>query len=259
MRGTGAIGGVSDRLAGWPWAVWGATAAAAYGLKLGYSRSSAEQLGWILAPTARAVGALRGEALHLVPGVGWAAPDGSYHIAPACAGVNFLIVAFAVAALGFVPRLGSPGRRAAGWLAALAGAWGLTIAVNALRIAVAVPLYRLDLAAAGLPPDRLHRLWGSALYLAALWGLWRALEAPASPASGPGRAGAARASAFLVPALYLGMTVLVPLANGGWRQAGGRFAEHAIMVGLITAAALPLFPGVRRAFGRRRSEAWTDR
>jgi exosortase K len=225
------------------------------------------------------VGWLRGETLALVPGLGWAPPGGSYVIAPACAGVNFLIVAFAVAALGFVPRLGSAPRRLAGWLAALAGGYALTIAVNTLRIAVAVPLYRLDLAAAGLPPERLHRLWGSALYLAALWGLWLALEALTAPGSERerrlaagaghtdrhGRDGsdgrASRAGAWLVPGLYLGMTVLVPLANGAWRHAGGAFAEHAIMVGAITAAAGAAFLGLRRhrAAARRGSEAWTDR
>src|SRR6185503_7206097 len=80
-----------------PWLSWGAAVAAAYGLKLFYSRASAEDLAWILVPTARAVGWLRGEGLTLSPGAGWVAPDGSYYIAPACAGVNFLILVLTVA------------------------------------------------------------------------------------------------------------------------------------------------------------------
>jgi exosortase K len=102
-----------------PWVSWGTALVAAYGLKLHYSRAAAEDLAWILAPTARAVGWLRGETLTLIP-EGWAPPDGSYVIAPACAGVNFMIVALTVSVLGFAHRLRSPGRRLSWWLASLA-------------------------------------------------------------------------------------------------------------------------------------------
>ena len=94
---------------------------AAYGLKLHYSRASVEDLTWILGPTARAVGWLRGETLTMVPDAGWAPPDGSYVIAPACTGVNFMILVLTVAVLGFAHRLRSPGRRLSWWLASLAG------------------------------------------------------------------------------------------------------------------------------------------
>src|SRR5262249_32440876 len=91
-----------------PWLAWGPAIAAVYGLKRLYSRAAVEDLGWILTPTARAVGWLRGEALVLNPHTGWVAPDGSYFIAPACAGVNFMILALTVSVLGFSHRLRSP-------------------------------------------------------------------------------------------------------------------------------------------------------
>lgn len=220
--------GDGRRLAGLPWASWGTAMLAAYGLKLHYSRASAEDLAWILAPTARAVGWLRGETLTLSP-VGWMAPDGSYFIAPACAGVNFMILALTVSVLGFAHRLRSPGPRLSWWLASLSGAYVLTIAVNTARILAAVELYRLG-PVAGLTPEQAHRLLGTALYLGALWGLFRILDR----LTARGRAHSALAAAVLVPGAYLAMTVGVPLLNGA---SGARYAEHAIVVSLVTIGA----------------------
>jgi exosortase K len=222
-----------------PWISWGAAIAAAYGLKLFYSRASAADLAWILVPTARAVGWLRGEGLILSPGAGWMAPDGSYYIAPACAGVNFMILALTVSVLGFAHRLPSPRARLGWWLASLAGAYVATLAVNTLRIVAAVELYRLG-PVAGLTPEAAHRLLGILIYLGALWGLYAALDR---------LTGGRRAGGLLVAGAYLGMTVVVPHVNG---HPGGRYAEHALMVSLITALFLAgHFAAMRRNLQRR--------
>lgn len=204
---------------------------AAYGLKLHYSRASAEDLAWILGPTARAVGWLRGETLLSSP-VGWMAPDGSYFIAPACAGVNFMILALTVSVLGFAHRLRSLGPRLSWWLFSLSGAYVLTIAVNTLRILAAVELYRLG-PVAGLTPEQAHRLLGTVLYLGALWGLFRILDR----FTARGSTHSMLAAAVLVPGAYLAMTVGVPLLNGA---SGARYAEHAIVVSLVTMMAAAL-------------------
>lgn len=216
----------------WPWLAWGSAMLAAFGLKRFYSRASVEDLAWILAPTARLVGWLRGETL-APSGAGWMAPDGGYFIAPACAGVSFLILAWTVAVLGFSHRLGSPARRLAWWIGSLFGAYTLTILVNTLRIVAAVELYRLG-SVAGLTAEQAHRALGVALYLGALWGVYGALDRwTGRERSG---AGAALAAVFLVPGLYIGMTVGVPLLNGHFRQAGERYAEHAAVVSLAALA-----------------------
>jgi exosortase K len=212
------LGGFSFQT--WPWLSWSTAMLAAYGLKLAYSRASAEDLAWILVPTARAVGWLRGETLTFSPGAGWVAPDGSYLIAPACAGVNFMILALTVSVLGFSHRLRSWGQRLSWWLASLGGACVFTLAVNTLRILAAVDLYRLG-PVAGLTPEQAHRLLGIVVYLGALWGLYTALDR---------LTGGHRAGGLLVAGVYLGMTLLVPLLTG---HPGERYAEHAIMV-LVT-------------------------
>lgn len=197
---------------------------AAYALKLHYSRAAAGDLAWVLAPTARAVGWLRGETLTSSPG-GWMAPDGSYVIAPACAGVNFLILALVVSVLGFAHRLRSPGQRLSWWIGSLLGAWVLTIGVNTLRILAAVELYRIG-PVTWLTREQEHRLLGTVLYLGTLWGVFRLLDRLTAQG-----ASSRLAAALLVPGAYLGMTVVVPLLNG---HTGGRYAEHAMMVSVVT-------------------------
>lgn len=226
---------------GRPWLSWGTALLAAYGLKLSYSRASAADLAWILVPTARAVGWLRGETLALSPGAGWVAPDGSYFIAPACAGVNFMILALTVSVLGFSHRLRSPGARLSWWLASLIGAYAFTIAVNTLRIVAAVELHRLG-PVAGLTPGQMHRLLGTVLYLGALWGLYGMLDRLTSRRHE--RTRSTLAAGVLVAGAYLGMTVLAPLLTG---HPGARYAEHAMMVSMITL----LFLAYRFAIVRR--------
>ncbi len=228
-----------------PWVSWSAVFLAAFALKWFYSRASVEDLGWILEPTARAVGWLRGETLVSGP-AGWAPPAGAYVIAPACAGVNFLILALTVSVLGFVHRLRSPGQRLAWWLGSLLGAWLLTIGVNTVRILAAVELYRLD--PAWIAPDQAHRLLGIGVYLGALWVLYGALDRLVV------RDRSRLLAVLLVPGVYLGMTVGVPLLTGAFRRSG--YPEHAMMVvpaTLISMGALALFSQVRsRRAGARR-------
>ena len=208
----------------WPWLSWTTALLAAYGLKLAYSRAGSGDLAWILVPTARAVGWLRGETLIFIPGgpgAGWAGPG--YVIAPACAGVNFMILALTVSVLGFSHRLCSPRARLGWWLASLGGAYVLTLAVNTLRIVAAVELYRLG-PVAGLDAGQLHRVLGTVIYLGALLALYGGLDRVVS-----GRR-IGMGAGILIVGIYLGMTLGVPLLNG---HPGGQFAEHAMMVSLI--------------------------
>jgi exosortase K len=204
--------GDGRRWSSWPWLSWLTALLAAYGLKLAYSRAAAADLGWILLPTARAVGWLRGETLTFDPAAGWVGPWGSYVIAPACAGVNFMILALTVSVFGFSHRLRS-----------LAGAYVLTLVVNLFRILAAVELHRLG-PAAGLTPGQLHRLLGIVIYLGALWGFYSGLDQVVSKR----RRG--MLPGLLIVGAYLGMTLVAPLLSG---HPGEGYAEHAMMVSLV--------------------------
>jgi exosortase K len=142
--------------------------AAAYGLKRHYSVATADELDWMLAPTAAMVEVVVGSDFEREAGVGYLSRERYFAIAKPCAGVNFLIVAFLAPVLAFVR-----GRRTvAGKLALLAGAaasaYLFALGVNTLRIAIAVELHP-ELAALGAAArERLHRIEGVVVYLAAL-------------------------------------------------------------------------------------------
>jgi exosortase K len=235
----------------------------AVGLKAHYSAATADGLSWILAPTAALVGWLRCEPLSFESGLGWVPPDHRFVIAPVCAGVNFMILVFSVSVVGFAHRRRASVARRCAWLAALlCCAYVLTIAVNALRIVVAVWLYDGDVHAGWFTTERVHRLAGTVIYLSALSAAWLALEhvmegralRDRAAQRGPFTDGVAalrppfgtmRSNWFLLPLAYLAMTVMLPLLNGAWRQFGGRFVEHALTVTVLALAAGLLLSTIR--------------
>lgn len=215
---------------------------AAYALKAYYSQATVADLGWILAPTATLVGWAGGEPLMPVAAQGWMAADGRFVIAPACAGVNFLILVFGVAVLGFVHRLRTVAQRWSWFVLAATTAYVLTIAINALRIVAAVGLYDADVHAGWLTPERAHRLVGTIIYLAAVWAVWLGCDRLAPHDD---HAIARPWTALCVPAAYIATTVVVPFLNGAWQQFGSHYLEHAITVSLVAAATVPLLSLVR--------------
>ncbi|MEN3330918.1 MAG: hypothetical protein V7641_283 [Blastocatellia bacterium] len=195
-------------------------------LKLYYSSASANQLRWILAPTTVFVELVSGTSFEFESHAGYINSDHSFLIAPACAGVNFLITAFLMLAArtllsgraqdqdwGFIP--------AAALIAYLA-----TLVANTVRIALALRLGRLP-QISPLNHEQLHRVEGIVVYfgfLLLLFGVSEKLSAGKT-------SGLSRQSFF--PLLVYYATVLgIPLINGGYRQGAG-FWEHTVFVLLI--------------------------
>jgi len=164
--------------------IYALTGLIALALKAHYSLASARDLGWILAPTALLVGWLRGEPLRFDASHGWVPDSHHFVIAPACAGVNFMILAFCAAVLGFTGRFATTRGRWVWLTAVLVGAYLVTIGVNAIRIVTAVALYDADLHYGWLTAERVHRLAGTVIYLAALSATWLALDRLSGGAAG---------------------------------------------------------------------------
>lgn len=206
--------------------------AAAYGLKDFYSRADSGDLGWILRPTAGLVSALSGHAFEAETGAGWLNRESLVLIAPACAGVNFLIIAFCMSALYGVWRIPSPAGKA-GWIIACAGAaWGLTVGVNAVRIILSMALYRADIYSAALTPGQLHRIGGAAVYYLFLYLYFVAISRILERKSIPIRK--LPLNGLWPLACYLAFSLGVPLLNHAWQKAPHRFAEHAGMVAAVS-------------------------
>jgi len=136
----------------------------AWAIKAFYSRADADDLRWILAPTVRLVGWASGVAFELEPHQGYLSEDHLFLVAPACAGVNFLIVAFVSLCLGLAHTCSNAGSRAALVLCGAAVAWATTVLANAARITLALHLHAAGTALGPLTPARLHCGMGVAVY-----------------------------------------------------------------------------------------------
>jgi exosortase K len=209
----------------------------AVALKYHYSEARSEQLVWILRPTAGLVEWLSGIPFEQEAHRGFVSYAHRVVIAPACAGVNFFIVVFCMAAFSGFHRLQ---QQSAKWLwlaGSLAGVYGLTIFVNAVRILVAIHSYDADISAGWLTPQRTHRLEGVVIYFFFLCLIYRIITAVLplieraerrSATKCASNGSSLRAPAGLVPLFWYGLiTLAIPLFNGALAKAdGGRVAEH---------------------------------
>jgi len=203
-------------------------------LKRHFSVAAAGQLTWILAPTARLTEWLTQARLIWESGVGYGDFGQGIIIAPACAGINFMIMAFGLAAFCGLMQI----RRLAPlliWLAlSLAVAYGLTLVVNTLRIALSMHLYRADIYTAWITPDRVHRLAGVSLYLCALGlffnGLQPIISRYCKRFDGQGHGVGIILPGWWPLGCYLLGAVGVPTANLLFRSPTKGYLEHCVTV-----------------------------
>jgi exosortase K len=152
-----------------------AAALVAWGLKWHYADARADDLWWILAPTAEVVTVMTGTAFTLQPGEGYFSREQLFLIEKSCAGVNFMIAAFGMLVFALFHRAGT-GIGAARVLAgALLASYAAAILVNAVRIAIAMWLAQAVSVAAFTPAD-LHRLEGITVYFGGLVLLYEAVR-----------------------------------------------------------------------------------
>jgi exosortase K len=213
----------------------------AVGLKQHYSEAGSEDLAWILRPTAALVEQISGISFEEEAHTGFVNYSRRIVIAPACAGVNFFIIAFSMAVFCGFPHI--QGKRLK-WLwltGAMVGAYGLTVFVNAVRITVSIHAYEAEIHSGWLTSGRLHRLEGVIIYFFFLCLFYRIITAVCPLIQGPRRESieAQRARpdslrwelAVLVPLFWYGLvTLAIPLLNGAMAKNGARFAEHGGMV-----------------------------
>jgi exosortase K len=209
-------------------------------LKRHYSLATAMQLDWILASTAKLVSWTT--SAHLVPeiGVGYVDFSKGIIVAPACAGVNFMIMAFGLTAFYGLHHI----RRLPSQLAllplALAAAYGLTLMVNTMRIDLSMTLYNADIYTGRLTVARVHRLAGVGLYFSALWlhflGLRHTMAFYCNYFVRQDRSKHISTAGWWVWSWYLIIALAVPLANLAWQRGSPAFAEHCITVLLACTA-----------------------
>src|SRR5262245_36013963 len=142
----------------------GVALGAAWALKAFYRRAGADDLRWVLAPTVRLVEWATGASFEFEAHEGYLSRDHFYAIVPACAGINFLIVAFCSLCLGLAHTCRSFAARATLLVTSAFAAYATTVVANAARIALALPLHDAGAAWGPLTPDRVHCAEGVLVY-----------------------------------------------------------------------------------------------
>ena len=132
-----------------------------------FREASAENLRWLLAPTAKCVSVLTGTHFVREAGVGYIDRSVTFEIAPVCSGLQFMLAAILALSIGWLSGMQS-WKGAVKRVAVAAGAaYAATIVVNTLRIAIAVRMHAHDLSG-----SELHRLEGIVVYLGGLCALY---------------------------------------------------------------------------------------
>jgi exosortase K len=216
----------------------GALAAAiviAWALKQHYANAQADDLWWILAPTATLVGVVTDVPFTWQPGEGYFSRERLFLIEKSCAGINFMLAAFAVLMLTLFHRV-STGRSALGVLgASLVGSYVAAVATNTIRIVIALWLAAQSLPLSAFSAAAVHRAEGIVVYfggLALLYDVAQRLDRGTRGADW---------KRFAVPlATYYAVTLGIPLANGAARS-GAIFVEHAFVVLIVPPIVLLAF------------------
>jgi exosortase K len=221
-------------------------------LKRHYSLASADQLDWMLSPTAKLIGWFTWADPMWESGVGYVDFSKGMIIAPACAGINFMIICFGLAALYGLIHIRRTAAQAAWLVLALGGAYGLALLVNTMRIGVSMVLYQTDMYGHWLTLERVHRITGVGIYVSVLWLYFLCLRSIIPSYckcfdhyynhSG------IHPPVWLTVAWYVLGTVGVPLINQAWKQDMAGFSEHCITVGLVALVFGTAFVAMGRLF-----------
>ena len=145
-----------------------AAALIAWGLKRHYADASADDLSWILTPTARLVGVMTGATFTLQPGEGQFSREHLFLIEKSCAGINFMIAAFGMLVFTLFHRVRSVVSGAKVLVTSLASSYLTAVMVNAVRIAVAMWLAAHPAVLPRVSAASVHRFEGIVVYFGSL-------------------------------------------------------------------------------------------
>jgi exosortase K len=138
-----------------------------WAMKRYYSAAGADDLWWILSPTARLAG---GTAVSFVaePGAGYLSRERLFLIEKSCAGLNFMIAAFAMLTFTLRRRITSFSSGTIVLTGSVLTAYSATVIINATRISIAMWLMAHPLAVSRFTPAQSHRVEGIIVYFAGL-------------------------------------------------------------------------------------------
>jgi exosortase K len=140
----------------------------AWGLKRHYAEAPAEGLSWMLTPTTHLVSVVTGATFEWRAEEGYFSRDRLFLIEKSCAGINFMIAAFGMLAIALCHRCGDAGSALRILGVSLLASYVAAVAVNVVRIGIALQLAGRPTWLSWLSPSDAHRLEGIAVYFAGL-------------------------------------------------------------------------------------------
>ena len=140
----------------------------AWSLKRHYADARADDLRWILSPTARLVGATTGATFVMQPGEGYFSQERLFLIEKSCAGVNFMIAALVVMVVALVHRARSGVSAAYVLGVSLLASYSAAVLVNAIRITIAMWLSAHPAPLSAFSAADVHRVEGITVYFGGL-------------------------------------------------------------------------------------------
>jgi len=140
----------------------------AWALKRHYADARADDLWWVLSPTAHLVGVMTGTTFMEAPGEGYVSHARLFLIEKSCAGINFMVAAFLMMVFTFFRRVASAASGVRVLMGSLVTAYLAAVLVNTARIAIAMWLADRPQVLGMLTAPEVHRLEGIAVYFGGL-------------------------------------------------------------------------------------------
>jgi exosortase K len=160
------------------------TALFVWGMKRFYSDARADDLWWVLSPTARLAGVAAGTTFTIEPGEGYVSRERLFLIEKSCAGINFMIAAFGMVVFALFHRVASAASGVRVVVVSLIASYLAAVLVNTARIVIAMWLAAQSVAWSTLSAADVHRIEGIAVYFGGLVLLYELVQQLDSAASG---------------------------------------------------------------------------
>ena len=215
----------------------------AWGLKYHYSRSSSDDLLWILAPTAYLVQMTGDMTFEKEINTGYVNDESGIIIAPSCSGVNFMIIVFCLSACMGLKKIKTTTAQFTWVIVSVVSSYIYTLLVNTFRISLSIYSIRTEFLQTWFSRDTVHLLEGVLVYFIFLLLYNHLLNKIINPDSGKFPVKPVMLiKRFLLPlAIYLSFTLLVPVLNHGGFPPNKNFTEFAFIVLISCSIVFALF------------------
>lgn len=197
--------------------------------------SGADELRWLLTPTARWVSSLSGIPFFYVPQIGYVNHSFEFIIAPSCCGISFQLICIATLLYSYLHRMKNVRQRCIWFLWSVCFPYPYTVFINGLRILISIylplSLCRTDFFDRFMSPQTLHTAIGIVVYFSSLLCLYAVSGYISRKISGSGVEKKDVIRKWLLPvfwylAIVLGIPALGRLRSRNWDG----FREYAFLV-----------------------------